>query len=94
MLCFLEQKNQTYRLRLWNFSAYLGHHHHHHLFHDEASDDTPQCRPVRKVAYLKAHKCASTTMQNIFLRHALSQDLDVVVPATGVYLAHGDERFR
>jgi len=46
----------------------------------------PKCEKVKKVAYLKTHKCASTTVQNILLRFALENELNVVLPASGNYL--------
>jgi len=49
----------------------------------------PKCEKVKKVAYLKTHKCASTTVQNILLRHALANNLNVVLPASGNYLGRG-----
>ncbi|CAL4116839.1 unnamed protein product, partial [Meganyctiphanes norvegica] len=45
-----------------------------------------ECLPVRHIVFLKTHKCASSTIQNILLRHALDQNLSVAVPPTGVYL--------
>ncbi|XP_065565418.1 galactosylceramide sulfotransferase-like [Artemia franciscana] len=38
------------------------------------------CEPKRKIGFLKMHKCASTTVQNIFLRHAHTKDLNVILP--------------
>eukprot|EP00095_Tigriopus_kingsejongensis_P012525 maker-scaffold455_size166772-snap-gene-0.39 protein:Tk12525 transcript:maker-scaffold455_size166772-snap-gene-0.39-mRNA-1 annotation:"hypothetical protein DAPPUDRAFT_110200" len=48
------------------------------------------CNPETKVAFLKTHKCASTTVQNIFLRYAYQRDLNVVLPMTSNYVG----RFR
>jgi len=48
--------------------------------------ESPTCEKVKKIAYLKTHKCASTTVQNILLRFAVQNDLNVVLPATGNYL--------
>jgi len=45
----------------------------------ESLNDTKPCKPRTKVAYLKTHKTASSTIQNIFLRHAIKNDLNVVL---------------
>ncbi|KAK2704382.1 hypothetical protein QYM36_016695, partial [Artemia franciscana] len=39
-----------------------------------------QCVSKRKVGFLKIHKCASSTIQNIFLRHAYLNNINVAVP--------------
>ncbi|XP_023332442.1 galactosylceramide sulfotransferase [Eurytemora carolleeae] len=44
------------------------------------------CKPVNKVGFLKIHKCASSSVQNIILRYALKNDLNVVLPSAGNYL--------
>ncbi|KAK2708933.1 hypothetical protein QYM36_014531 [Artemia franciscana] len=38
------------------------------------------CKPRRKVGFLKMHKCASSTLQNIFLRYAYINDLNAILP--------------
>ncbi|KAK2708886.1 hypothetical protein QYM36_014495 [Artemia franciscana] len=38
------------------------------------------CEPKQKIGFLKMHKCASTTLQNIFLRYAHINDLNVILP--------------
>ena len=37
----------------------------------------------RKIGYLKTHKCASTSIQNILLRYAIKNELNVVLPPKG-----------
>jgi hypothetical protein len=45
-----------------------------------------ECQPQNKVVFLKTHKCASSTIQNVLLRNALRNDLNVVLPMTGNYV--------
>ncbi|KAK9508482.1 hypothetical protein O3M35_006029 [Rhynocoris fuscipes] len=40
------------------------------------------------VMFLKAHKCASTTVQNILMRFGYSRGLDFVLPLTGNYIGN------
>ena len=42
----------------------------------------------RKIGYLKTHKCASSTIQNILLRYVLHNDLNVALPVRGNYLGY------
>ena len=42
------------------------------------------CEPKKKVAYLKTHKCASTTIQNILLRYGMKNNLNFVLPEFGI----------
>ena len=44
------------------------------------------CKPETKVVFLKTHKCASSTLQNMLFRFAHQNDLNVVLPFTGNYL--------
>lgn len=44
--------------------------------------------PRTTIFYLKIHKCASTTMQNILMRFGLSQNLDFVLPDTANYVGN------
>ena len=44
------------------------------------------CQPRTKIIFLKTHKCASSTVQNILLREALRNDLNVVLPPEGNYV--------
>ena len=41
------------------------------------------CTPRKKVAFLKTHKCASTTIQNILLRFGRNNNLNFVLPSKG-----------
>ena len=43
-----------------------------------------ECTSVRIFAFLKAHKCGSTTVQNILFRYSVKQSLNVVLPEKGV----------
>lgn len=40
----------------------------------------PRCAKKTNVAFLKVHKAGSTTIMNIFIRFALSNDLNLVLP--------------
>lgn len=46
------------------------------------------CRPQRSVCFLKTHKCASTSLQNVLLRYGESRGLRFVLPARANYLGH------
>lgn len=48
------------------------------------------CRPKSNVAFLKTHKCASSTLMNIFLRYGVSHDLNFVLPKSSLthYIGH------
>lgn len=43
----------------------------------------PSCIPKRNMVYLKTHKTASSTVQNIILRYALRENLIVMEPGNG-----------
>ena len=45
-----------------------------------------KCNPRRRIAFLKNHKCASTTIQNILLRYGLANNLNFVLPTKGPHL--------
>lgn len=49
--------------------------------------------PKRRVAFLKTHKCASTTIQNILLRYAYKNNLTLVLPDHGNYIFNGADGF-
>ena len=51
-----------------------------HLF------DFKKCVKKNKVAFLKTHKCASSSLQNIFMRYGLDNHLNFVLPRAGNYL--------
>ena len=46
-------------------------------------NSTPQCIPAKNIGFLKIHKAASTSIQNIILRKSLRENLNVVVPKRG-----------
>ena len=48
--------------------------------------DNSNCQPKAKIIFLKTHKCASSTIQNILFRKALQNDLNVVMPPEGNYI--------
>ncbi|CAG0913553.1 unnamed protein product [Notodromas monacha] len=45
------------------------------------------CPKTNHVGFLKTHKCASTTLQNLFLRYAKNNQLNIVLPKYGNYLS-------
>jgi hypothetical protein len=49
-------------------------------------DSYQECQPQNKVIFVKTHKCASSTIQNVLLRYALGNDLNIVLPMTGNYV--------
>ena len=61
-----------------------------YLFSNSRNNDDSQeikkrsfkdCTPRKKVAFLKTHKCASTTIQNILLRFGKNNNLNFVLPS-------------
>lgn len=56
--------------------------------HLAALEHDRQCRPQSRIVFLKAHKCASSTIQNLFMRYGFFNDLLFVLPAKGNYLGH------
>ncbi|XP_070540594.1 galactosylceramide sulfotransferase-like [Ptychodera flava] len=46
----------------------------------QAHDKAAECKPERNVAFLKVHKCGSTTVQNILLRYGEKHNLTFVLP--------------
>merc|ERR1719186_104792 len=42
-----------------------------------------QCKKKLKIVYLKTHKCASSSLQNIFLRFGEKNNLQFVLPRGG-----------
>ena len=46
-------------------------------------------KDVLKVGFLKTHKCASSSVQNILIRWGLTRDSNFVLPHTGNYLKGG-----
>lgn len=47
-----------------------------------------QCTPRRDIVFLKTHKCASSSVQNIFLRYGVNHDAVFVLPSKNNYLGH------
>lgn len=46
------------------------------------------CSPIQSIAFLKTHKCAGSTVQNVLLRYGFSRDLFFVIPPNDVYIGH------
>lgn len=48
------------------------------------------CRPKTDIVFLKTHKCASSTLMNIFLRYGMKHDLNFVLPKSTLthYIGH------
>ncbi|XP_014681257.1 PREDICTED: galactosylceramide sulfotransferase-like isoform X2 [Priapulus caudatus] len=44
------------------------------------------CKPVNDVFFLKTHKCASSSLQNLFMRYGKNRNLTFVLPSYGNYL--------
>lgn len=44
------------------------------------------CTPKDQIVFLKTHKCASSTIQNILLRRAVQENFNVALPMVGNYL--------
>ncbi|XP_069183986.1 galactosylceramide sulfotransferase isoform X2 [Procambarus clarkii] len=51
-------------------------------------EDQPKCSPHTHIMFLKTHKCASTTVQNIFLRYGYTHNLTFALPAADNYLGN------
>ena len=52
------------------------------------SGNSKNCSPKSNIVFLKTHKCASSAIQNIFLRYAFDHDLILVLPPRKNYLGH------
>ncbi|XP_042893533.1 uncharacterized protein LOC122267551 [Penaeus japonicus] len=44
------------------------------------SDFSRRCSPQQHVMFLKTHKCGSSTVQNVFMRYGISQNLSFGIP--------------
>lgn len=57
---------------------------------ENASSPHDSCEPQTNVVFLKTHKCASSTVMNIFLRFGTEHDLNFVLPKSQYthYLGH------
>lgn len=53
-----------------------------------AGEEPEQCAPHNHVIFVKTHKCASTTVQNIFLRYGYTHNLTFALPSQGNYLGN------
>ena len=49
-------------------------------FVQEDPSESRHCREKTKIVYLKTHKCASSSLQNIFLRFGEKRNLNFVLP--------------
>lgn len=49
------------------------------------------CTPAKDVVYIKVHKTASSTLQNIFYRFGDEKDLTFMLPAKGYYVEGVDK---
>ena len=47
---------------------------------------TGRCAPQHRVAFLKTHKAASSSVQNILMRYSREHGLNLVLPSAGNYL--------
>ena len=45
-----------------------------------------ECAKRTKIAFLKTHKCASSSVQNMLMRFGLENELNFVLPSAGNYL--------
>ena len=45
-----------------------------------------ECSKKTKIAFLKTHKCASSSVQNMLMRFGLDHELNFVLPSAGNYL--------
>ncbi|KAJ8297771.1 hypothetical protein KUTeg_024302 [Tegillarca granosa] len=73
---FSTNKNTGYKVNHLNTSAKLN-----STYHVIKSMPNPICKEKKtNVAFLKVHKAGSTTVMNIFLRYAVGNDLNIVLP--------------
>jgi len=52
------------------------------------SETIHYCAPKKKIGFLKTHKCASSSIQNILLRYVVKNKLNVVLPNHANYLGY------
>ncbi|XP_014663371.1 PREDICTED: galactosylceramide sulfotransferase-like [Priapulus caudatus] len=55
---------------------------------DEADDRNRNCSAIHDVFFLKVHKCASSTLQNMFMRYGKRHKLTFVLPPRGNYVGY------
>lgn len=53
---------------------------------EETSSEKPQCKPQKKIAFMKTHKTASSTVQSVLFRFGLDHGLNFVLPSDGNHL--------
>ena len=56
------------------------------IFNRDTSSQKPQCQPHKKIAFMKTHKTASSTVQSILFRFGLDNGLNFVLPSVGNHL--------
>ena len=61
--------------------------------YDSMNQKANNFTPIKKIGYLKTHKCASTSVQNILLRYAIRNNLKVVLPPKGGNILGYDQIF-
>uniref|UniRef100_A0A6A7FZL0 Galactosylceramide sulfotransferase-like n=1 Tax=Hirondellea gigas TaxID=1518452 RepID=A0A6A7FZL0_9CRUS len=52
----------------------------------DQSIDGSSCSPRQHIMFLKTHKCASSSLQNMFLRYGIHHHLSMAVPYDGNYI--------
>lgn len=55
---------------------------------DETTPSMGVCAPRTNAVFLKTHKCAGSTVQNVFMRFGDQRNLTFVLPRKGNYLGH------
>ena len=61
---------------------------------DISSRTSDQCSaPVEKIGFMKTHKTASSTVQNILLRYGMNAGLNFVLPGAGSHLGPPDRQY-
>lgn len=59
-----------------------------------ATEPLKICDPVNDIFFLKTHKCASSSLQNIFMRFGQKHNLTFVLPSWGNYLGYPRKFYR
>ncbi|XP_071040423.1 galactosylceramide sulfotransferase-like [Parasteatoda tepidariorum] len=55
---------------------------------EQIGSATNSCKPRKNIVFLKTHKCASSSIQNIFTRYGYRHGLNFVLPMKGSYIGH------
>ncbi|XP_018014415.1 galactosylceramide sulfotransferase [Hyalella azteca] len=58
------------------------------LLHENVTTEASPSSPVQHIMFLKTHKCASSSVQNMFLRYAYNHNLTLALPASLNYLGN------